>query len=359
MTQVHHLVRNADVHVESTRDDKGHECALITVNDQYQHMFPHTSRVSRHLDSMTPEMLQTRLDKGTYFFIKDKNNEDQLIDWRDGFYKGFIHEDSMIDQYMDILGYVHKDDLALAHRRKTDDTTILLRAVWDKNEIIVPGYASGTDFHSELSFVWNPFVTFINSSFDLVRLICTNGMIGVTSFLNTKIPLYNRQTEHLDIAARQIQNKVSSIVMDRIQIMSDTRASVGHCLLLENHILERLTSAIEPHEHHRLLGLLNAVSPSNQLAEIYKPSVFDNKDLAAQLPAHLTEFDVFNVATELRTHTVQSKGSSDFALDKFSNLILFNEESQLLTTNKKSTIPQLASFSDPDQAFFGHLEAVA
>ncbi|RWZ87306.1 MAG: hypothetical protein EO766_12335 [Hydrotalea sp. AMD] len=352
MSNVHQLIRNAQVKVSKVKNEKGHDCAHIEVNGQYEHTFPPKSRVTRHLDVMTPEILETRLDGGTYFFV-----EDQLVDWRDGHYNGFIHTDGMVDQYMELLGYVHKEDLAFAHRRKLADDKILLRSVWDKNEIIVPGYVSGGEFHSELSFVWNPFVTFINSSFDLVRLICTNGMVGVTSFLNTKIPLLNRQTEHLDIAARQIQNKVSSIVIDRVQIMADTRASVGQCLLLENHILERVVTSIEQQEHRRLLGLLNVVSPQNQLSHIYKPSVFDNKDLAAQLPSHITEFDAFNIATELRTHTTESRGSSDFSLDKFSNGLLFNDNNQLISMGSKST-PALATFSDPDAAFIGQQDIV-
>lgn len=347
---VHELIRNANVQVSQVKDEKGRQCAAIIVNDKYEHEFSHTSRVSRHLDVMTPETLQTRLDGGTYFFI-----EDQLVDWRDGYYHGFSHTDDSINEYMDILGFTHKEDLTFGHTRKNTNTPIVLRSTWDKNEISIPGYAHGADFHSELSFVWNPFVSHINSSFDLVRLICTNGMVGVTSFLNTKIPLVNRQVEHLNIAARQIQNKVSNIVVDRVGIMSVERASVGQCLLLENHILERLVTTTDSQEHRRLLGLLNAVSPTNQLSDIYKPSVFDNKDLAAQLPAHLTLFDVWNVATEIRSHTAETRNSSDFAMDKFSNSILFDTDGAIVSIGGKQT-PRLASFSSPEKAFMGELE---
>jgi hypothetical protein len=350
-----HSLREANVQVQKVKDEKHRDVALITVNDQFQHQFSHKSRVSRHLDVMAPEQLQDRLDGGTYFFVQDKHGVDQLVDWRDGHYNGFIHTDKMVDDYMDLLGFVEKEDLPFAHRRKQTDHQIMLRSVWNKNEIQVPGYVSGGDFHSELSFVWNPFVTFINSSFDLVRLICTNGMVGVTSFLNTKIPLLNRQTEHLDIASRQIQNKVSAIVMERVQNMALEHASVGQCLLLENHILDRLVTTIEAHEHSRLLGLLNAVSPRAQLSEIYRDSVFDNKDLAAQLPAHLTSFDVFNVTTELRSHTNETRGSTDFALDKFANGLLFDAEGNVLSTGGQASTVRISSFSDPEKAFMGIL----
>ncbi len=347
---VHNLIRNAKVEVQKVRDEKRRDCALITINDQFQHQFNHKSRVSKHLETMTPEQLQSRLNNGTYFFI-----EDELVDWRDGMYNGFIHTDAMVDEYMDLLGYVHKKDVQFIHRTKDNNHPIALRKTWDSNSIVVPGYTQGGKFTSELSFTWNPFISFINSSFDLVRLICTNGMVGTANFLNTKIPLVNRQEEHLNIAARQIQNKVSDIVIERVQSMTHERASVGQCLAIENHVVDRMIDTVDQTEHNRLVKLLNAVSPSTQLNHVYRDSVFDNKDLAAQLPSHLRAIDIFNVVTELRTHTNESKNSSDFALDKMSNAILFNENNDYIRTNSGNV--QLASFSDPDAAFFGVLEA--
>ncbi len=355
---VHQFVKNAQVEVIPVKDNKRRDCATITVNDQFQHTFPHTSRVSKHLDVMSPEQLQSRLSGGSFFFINQ-----QLVDWRDGSYTGFTHTDDTIKLYMDLFGFQYRNKLSHIHQRNVNNddhhnnNDILLRSVWDKTEIHVPGYQSGGDFHSELSFVWNPFTSFINSAFDLVRLICTNGMIGTTSFLNTKVPLVNRQTEHLDIAAKQIQNKVNSIVTERVQIMGHERASVGQCLLLENHIIERLSSHDmgTADEHTKLFTLLNAVSPKQQLDHVYRESVFDNRDLAAQLPAHLTTFDIFNIATELRTHTSEAKKSSNFALDKFSNMLLFDNNDNPTYISTKANNP-LASFSNPEQAFFSSSE---
>ena len=103
------------------------------------------------------------------------------------------------------------------------------------------------------------------------------------------------------------------------------------------------------------MGLLNAISPSTNLSEVYRSSVFDDKNLASQLPGHLSMFDIFNVATELRTHTAESKGSSDFSLDKFANDILFDDADRKIVTHNKNVA--LASFSNPDNAFFGLMEA--
>ncbi len=170
---VHELVRNAHVDVFNRKDEKGRPQAAVIVDGRHEHVFPHTSRVSKHLDMMTPADLAANLTGGSFFFV-----EDQLIDFRNGGYHGFVHDDSTIDVFMNILGYQYKSDLKqMVHLQKTteDDISpeIILRAEWDKNEIIVPGYQKGGDFNSILSFQWNPFTKAINSSFDLVRLLCT------------------------------------------------------------------------------------------------------------------------------------------------------------------------------------------
>lgn len=349
------LVRGAEVKLTQIANDKGLNVAQIVVNDTFTHRFPATSRISKHLDVMKASDLEERLNGGTYFFVDDK-----MVDMRDGAYDGFVHDDSAISKFMDLLGYQPVKDLP-RHRghRGSDGSDIVLRKVWCKNEILVPGYATGGEFTTELSFVWNPFVKTLNSSFDLVRLICTNGMIGLTSFLNTKVPLMNRWEEHLDIASRQIQNKVNTIVVSRVQNMTSERASVADCMLLEQHAFNRLSASnaidMQPTERERLKNLLTAVAPKFHLHNTYQDAVFEDKNLASQLPGHLSNFDAFNIATELRSHTKQNAKSSDNALDKFANSILFDYDSNVVAGATRYNAPALSSFSSPERAFFGSM----
>lgn len=355
------LIRDAQVVVTPIVTGTGKSRAIqaeVTINDKYQHRFPVSSRVSKHLDVMEADDLAERLTGGSYFFV-DAGVGPQLVDFRDGQYNGFVHDDAAIGKFMEVIGFHERTKLP-GHRQRRghneDGTQIVLRKVWSKNEIIVPGFhADGGNFNSQLSFVWNPFVKTINSAFDLIRLICTNGVVGLTSFLNTKVPLLNRWEEHLDIASRQIQNKVNSIVVDRVQAMTSERASVGECLLLEQHAYDRLYApgAKSEDERARLLALMSAVSPSAHLAGVYQQSVFTNKSLAAQLPAHLSHFDVWNIATELRSHTNQSKKSSDHGLDRFANGIMFDNEDYSVAGANQIGAVRTASFADPERAFFG------
>lgn len=352
------LIRNADVTVQKVVQHEGGKrrvFADVTVNGEHNHRFPHTSRISKHLELMEADDLAKRLTGGQFFFI-----EGEMVDFRDGQYNGFVHTDESVKVFMDILGFQRKAELPFAHIRKDDDdaSKIILRKVWNESEIQVPGYQQGGEFNSQLSFVWNPFVKTINSAFDLVRLICTNGMVGVTSFLNTKIPLFNRWEEHLDIASKQIQNKVNSTVISRMQSMSMERASVADCMLLEQHAFDRLYAGGEKDEgeRERLFSIMAAVNPRNHLSDVYQPAVFDSRDMGAQLPAHLSTLDAFNVATELRSHTAQTRKSSDFALDKFANGILFDREDNFVASASRYTAKSTASFADPERAFYGDMK---
>lgn len=354
MTDTYDLVKNAKVQVIKKHGTKNQPIAEIVVNDKYSHEFSTSSRVSKHLSLIEPKQLENRLSGGTYMFIND-----ELVDFRDGAYNGFVHDDDTIKAFFDTLGFHRRSEYQFKHSRKRveDDISkdpIVLRKVWDKNEISVPGYQQGGDFYSQLSYAWNPFVKTVNSSFDLIRLICENGAIGLTSFLNTRVPIVNRWEEHLDIATRQIQNKVSDIVVQRIQDMSSERVSVADLLLLENHARERWNGSDDIEERQRLTNIVSIVSPRDNLSEVYRDSVFENKNLSAQVPGHMTAFDAYNIATEMRTHTASSSKSSDNALDRFANVLLFDRVSDKFKGVGTASVRQSA-FSDPTRAFFGEV----
>lgn len=356
------LLRDAPVKVTHIVDHDKKNVAEIVVGD-YTHRFSPKSRVSKHLDMMSAKDLELRLSGGQYFFV-----DDQLVSFRDAMYEGFVHEDVRIEQFMELLGFQRLNQLARHRARVTDenDGDIVLRKLWSKDEITIPGFNAGGEYSSELSFVWDPFVKTINSSFDLVRQICTNGMVGLTSFLNTKVPLINRMTEHLDIASTQIQNKVNSIVTTRMKSMPMERASVGDCLLLAQHTFDRLdfldkggnrgshgSRGDDEWAREKLVRMMNAVSPRPHLAEVYKQGVFANKAVANQLPSHLTNNDVFNFATELRTHSRDVPKSSNNALDRFANGILFDRQDNYNAAAARFDAQKVASFSDVEMAFFG------
>jgi hypothetical protein len=189
----------------------------------------------------------------------------------------------------------------------------------------------------------------------LWRLICTNGMRGMSRFLNAKIPLVNRWEEHLNIANKQIQNKVNDMVTARLAQMGRERATVQELMTVTSYANERLHNGNkdQPLVRERLYNIRNAADPLLDIS-CYRDNVFTDSRIAAQVPGHLTTFDVYNLATEIRSHSEEVEGSSTLAIDRFANDLIFNRKDK---TQKLARYvqPRLSAFSDPDQAFFGTL----
>jgi len=344
------LRSNADVEVKASTDRKNHPVAEIMVdgNEELVHRFPSTSRVSQALELMSPIQLQERLTGGHYFFVNGV-----LFDFRDGNYNGFVHSEENIEALKKTIGI----DLTSRSRGTQDQGTARLAKVWSSQEIQVPGIDEGGSFDSRLTFRWNPFVETIRSSFDIVRLICSNGMTGLTSLFNAKIPLLNRWEEHLEIADKQIQNKLHGMLSERLRNMTIERATLADCLRLQDHATNRLGDFNNQTGERRgtLRSIARAVDPMTHLSEFYKKDAFKDRRLAAQLPSHLTMFDAYNIATEIASHTAEADRSTNFGLDKFANELVFDRRDHGQHAARFGG-PSQASFSDPDQAFFGDVE---
>lgn len=365
------MLHDARVHIKKDTElgakGKVTTRAIATIGDKtgekLVHKFPSTSRVSKNLDMMTEQELSARMSGGKFFIV-----DGQLVDWRDGQYNGFVHEKKALDKFIDVLGFQYRSQMPLhrgsRRKRDGDSADIVLRKVWSENEITIPEYKGGADHRTELSFVWNPFYKTINGAFDLIRQICTNGMIGTTPLLQPKIPLLNRWEEHLDISSRQIQNKITSMVTSRIHQMVSSPATIADCMLLRKHAFDRLHSVqggIDDMDEEiialrdRLLNLMAVVDAPQHLRDLYQPAVFDNTTISAQLPAHISQYDAYNIGTEIRTHTSQSRNSSDHALDKFANKLMFGDNDDMTVASSNIGHVRPAAFSSPDVAFFGSL----
>lgn len=351
---MHAMVRDANVEVEAVDTSKG-VAALITVNGEYQHQFAPKSRISQQLQLTLPKDLGQRLTGGDYFFV-----DGSLIDFRDQKYDGFVHTDDAIDNLMEVIGVTPLDSRRSRslHRmtNRTQSTEISLSKRWSRNEIEVPMFKEGGAFHSDLNFTWNPFAKNVNTVFELVRLLCENGMVGSTPFVNMNIPLVNLWEEHLDMANMQLQNKINNMMSKRLEEMGQNRASVADLLLLDRHITGRLASKEEGQDNTGLHRMFKIVDPYEHLSKYYKPEALDNKAIAAQLPSHLSVFDAWNLATEMCTHYSPAGNSSDAGLQKLANDLVFRRAcSSEQVQNIGSRIAE-SPFSSPERAFFGDVE---
>lgn len=343
------FIRNADVEVIVTKDENGHPIARAEIDGKYTHHFETKSRVSKSLDIMTPADLSERLSGGDFFFV-----EGALHDFRDGHYTGFVQSDDTIAHLNDLLGIESANRRTVRVHENTTSKKYHLGRKWSDHGIEIDCFNDGGEFNSELHFGWSPFVRTINSAFMLYRLVCSNGMRGLKSFMNTRIPLVNRWEEHLEIANRQIQNKVNAICERRFAAMANERASVGELMLLKSHIEKRSKEATDqtPEAFMRLVNLRSIVDPRRHLGTVYRDNVFNEKAIAAQYPSHLTTLDAYNIATEIRSHTRECDKSTARALDYIANDMVFDHKN-LTTLGSAASMPKKCSFSDPDAAFFG------
>ena len=349
------LLRSATVQAKTVDLGKKGSSVIIDVDGKYSHTFDPKSRISQALGHMSLDDLETRLNKGHYFFV-----DGQLIDLRDSQYNGFVHSDDSIAALMETIGVStvqpnRRRQLTRALGDSTISSKIALRNQWSKQEISVPMYQEGGNFNSQLSFLWNPFHSNVRSVFELVRLICTNGMVGLTSFLNASVPVVNKWEEHLEIASRQIQNKVSDKVQARLVEMGVERASVADLLLISRHALTRLADGTitEDAQRERLRNIVRITDPTIHLGKHYAGDVFKNQAIARQVPGHLTTFDAWNITTEMSSHTDSNAKSSDVGLQKLANDLVFEPSKSFLTD--RVTAPIRPSFIDHEAAFVGLL----
>lgn len=354
------LVRQAKVEVQRhethpRNGGKPQVYASIIVNDKYDHEFTPRSRVSQALLTMEPEALAARLNGGSFFFING-----QLVDFRDAAYEqsgGFFQSQESIEKMIELIGVRFmrpQDKRALGIKTFGN---IALSGVYNSQEIVIPKYLAGGDFKANLMYNWNPYHEDIKGVFELVRQICTNGMVGVADEMNTRVPLIGGWEENLDIAARQIQNRIGARVQHRLETMDAERASVADCNQLSQHALTRLQNEdLSDEEHGVLERVYKAVTPVFHLTKFYKENVFKNRDVAAQMPSHLTKLTAFNAATEMYTHTPETDSSTGRALQLFANNMLFtikNRGSALLEGLKRTVLG--SPFNDPAAAFVGEM----
>jgi hypothetical protein len=349
------MIEAQKVVVEASTDKKGNTIALLNVNDgQLTHEFDKNSRVSKSLASAHASVIAERFTGGNFFVVNE-----QLVDFRDNQYNGFVHSDESIQQLIDIIGINKINSRSAAIKHESTQGDLILSNVWGQSSLDVDGYKAGGQFDSVLRYKWSPFSQNIRGVFELVRLICANGMVGLTDFFNAKIPVINRWEEHMDIAYHQIQNKVQGTVRNRIIDMGTERATVSELMQISDHASNRVAKGVigTVEERNRLMNIAAIADPTTHLQKFYKKAAFDDKAVANRLPGHMTTFDAWNMVTEMYSHTSATADSSDTALQRMANSLMFSDNLRAQRmANIGHKVKVVSSFSDPTTAFFGTMQ---
>lgn len=337
------LIEAKKVKIDQYIDDKKNVITTIDVNNgELIHTFDKLSKVSKALSVVEPTILEQRFTNGKFFVVNDK-----LADYRDNTYRGFIHKKESIEKLINIIG---------VSTNKSGDK-ILLKNIWNEKQIQIPTLKDGGVFKNALFYNWSPFNPNIEADFQIIRLICSNGMYGSTDIFNGKIPVVNRWEEHMQIAYEQIQNKILNIIKNRVSEMKHERVSVGDLFTINSHVNDRLNNKqISFDEHKRLRNILEIVSPVKHLSNFYDLTIFENKTIAHRVPGHLSTFDAWNIVTEVNTHTRSTQTSTELALNRLANSFFFDTEKRKQNMNFQNIDqPQTSAFSNAEAAFFGEM----
>lgn len=351
------ILRNASVHISPIVTPKNVSARMV-VDGMYEHIFDPKSSIVQSFKTAGVQAVQDRLDGGTFIV-----HEDKIVDFRGSNYKGFIHSDEAVKMLSQHVG----DENFKSNKRVKGGASHIFGRVYDSADLDIDEIGEGGMFKTQLSYVWSPFHKNINTLYDIERLICANGMRGLTRFFNASIPMVNKWEEHLRIANIQINNRVRDKVRQRLAEMTRERACVADLMLVNDHASGRLLSQHNAQEQRdRLLKICSIVDPLLHLNEVYTDHAMADSNVAAQLPGHLTVFDVWNLATEIDSHTNSDDDSSSRVLQKLVNDLLLNSEK--VNTNNRTfrrmmgrtssgvqsvSGPKLSDESDPNRVFFG------
>lgn len=335
---MHQLITNAKTNTKLVYNENNNPIGVtLTVNDKFQHHFDHKSRITKFANQFGADETNNRFNNGHFFFVNDK-----LTDYRESDYQGFIHNENNINQLMDVIGYnVVTSQNRRNYRTNTPVSNILLYNQFNTKQIqIIPG--DGGLFDSHIGYMWSPFHPYVKSVFELVRLICTNGMVATNEIVSAKVPLVNQWVDNLNVATKQIELRVHSKINQSMINMSKNMANISIIDLLHKHATNRLNNNTNMSDTQ--LNMLHNIANITSI-----DSDFKNNNLGKFIASNVTQYDAFNIATEIASHTPECDGSSTRALQIIANNLVFNENKYTTPIQSKKISP----FSDTNQAFFG------
>ena len=310
------FIKNAE-HIDLVRKNSTKAEYDLYINDETVHL---NSRhpFSRYASLTTPESVIDSL-KGGHFVVDDGT----LKEYRDASYKGFMHNDDFIERF-------------------ANDNTLLKRA---SDNIHIAEYGHGGSFDISAGFTWSAFSKNLKTNMEVLRLICSNGLMAKNKLFEREVPIINLFDHHLDIAARQLIDISKSKIEKRIIEMGREHSFVKDVNLVLGHVDRRLTD--DPY-NSRLINLNNVLNEHADISQFYTKQAITN-GIANSLASPISRLDLYNVITELNTHTHEIVDSTETALNRIGTSLLFPMDLDGVINQRINT----STFGSPEQAFFG------
>lgn len=309
------LHRNAKVDiVNSTKQGRFD----LVINDSFVHHLTTRDMLHRAITATNVDVVRDNLQGGHFL---ERNGI--LAEYRDNSYTGFIQPDEFIDRFSNI-----KNLNAIATQK-----------------LNIEKYGVGGAFDLTTGFDWSVFSRTLDTTVGLVRLVCANGMTVNEKILEKKVPIINMFERHLQIASDQVMHYAERHLTEKLVRMEHEVASVREVNQVMNHINYRrpdnaLTERLDRFEAAILGG---------HLENYYTKDAISNAAIAETLPSHLDRYTLFNMVTEMRSHTEQSDRSTSRALDMLASSLMLNDSTISVGANKTPAV----LFANPERAFIG------
>lgn len=341
------MIRNAQVQARVLRGKGNAQKLAITIDGRFEHVFPEKSRESRMLSIMNLHTIETIFSGGNYFVAFNR-----LVDYRTSDYRGYIHSDDNMNHMADVIGAesLRAGNAALGAMERTRQhgkSGVFLGGEWDSFNMSVKSLGEGGEFLNKLIYKWSPFSSNVQASFEVERLVCLNGMVAQSPLVIYSVPLINGWEENLSIATSQVKVRVADVLTQRMGDMSKARASVGTLIKGISAISDRAGNLPEGSADRKRC---NAVSDIMSLSGRNASGLVDaNSSVLAQIDSHVSQFDLYNILTEVSSHTAGTE-NSDAEIQRIANRLVFDEIQSRSTI--RNAVP-LSGESDPRRAFFG------
>lgn len=319
------LFRNADVDLIQGRLGGTN----LILNDSIEIPLSSRHSISRSVASTSIDTVRESLNGGHFCieqYIDNKNKQSlKLSDWRNSDYSGFIHSDDMI-------------------KRMNEHTNL---KTFHSDKINIDKYGVGGEFDVTTGFDFNVFKKELDTHVGIVRFICTNGLVVRDSILERAVPIINLYDEHLKIASEMTMQAAKARLSEQIMSLDTKTASVRQVLATLTHINSRLDSDDSTDSDIERLMNFQRVIEGGNLDYYYHENAMKNAAVSDTLPSHLDSYTLYNIITEMRSHTTESARSTERALDQLaSKLLLEDSKVHVVSHNQPKRV-----FVNPEEAF--------
>lgn len=333
------IVRNFDQHVTLIRHaspvlTEQHDGSILMEHGDFQKKYIAGTAVHDSVRWSGINRVQDRFMNSTLFC-----ESGEILDYRTSDYKGIIHTDDTIENLIRYVGTTRNGQLL-----RSENNPIEV-------ELAKQLIGAGGDFNVNVNFSWSPFMYHLKSLVSTLRIICQNGGTILHELLANQVPVINDWERHLNIANKVLANRTVELMDNRFNDMFHTPADMWSLNRVRAHAEARMdeTQTLNGAECLRAIMDLTDITKYSDVDQSAVDSLSNN--YASRCRSHLSQYSLFNLATEMASHTNPADGSSENGIKALYNRILFDEQ-DLINVTKHNVRSHMI---DPQVALAHHM----